>query len=203
MFTAVPTKAIGDVFTADPMWNQYLRDNLNKGVVRPIVETTLAAPAASIDFTAIAADWSHLLLVIEGRSSVAALTDSVRARFNNDSTAVYNWQQFAFINATVSGGPSLGQTGIVCLQVPGASASASVDGGGEVLIPNYAGTTFHKSVRSSMTISVDDTATNQHIQMFGGRWRSTAAINRITLSLTSGSNFAIGSKATLYGMGGI
>lgn len=168
-----------------------------------LADTLVAGSAvASVDLTSIPAHWTHLKLIVSGRSSTAALTDYVRFRFNNDSTAIYNWQNLSWINTTVGSGPAVSQTGIIGLIVAAASATANVAGGGEVLIANYAATTFHKTLEHSVaSVSADDTATNQQLHLFGGRWRSTAAINRITLTLNSGANFEIGTRVTLYGMG--
>lgn len=203
MFTAVPTKAIGDVFTADPMWNQYLRDNLNKGVTRPIAETTLAAPAASIDFTSIAADWSHLVLELFLRDTGVTVGAAVNARLNNDSAANYSHEQLNVSGVAVTAVETLGGTSVRIGRAPGASAPANSFAAIEVLILNYASATYLKMLSCRTSSREGAGADSLHLELHSGSWfAAAAAVNRVTI-LPGSSQFAIGSKATLYGMGGI
>lgn len=193
---AYPTDqvATGDLITAAQInrWEMLLADSLVAG-----------SAVASIDFTSIPAHWTHLRVEIEGRVSGAVVADFVRMRFNNDSTNSYNWQQLQAVNAAVSAGPATLTSGILFATIPGSSAAGDVASGGSAVVPNYAGTTFHKSARSFASSSGDDTAANQRVDLFGGRWKSTAAINRITLTVLGGSNFEIGTRASIYGCGRI
>lgn len=193
---AYPTDivATGDLITAAQInrWQVLLADTLVTG-----------SAAASIDFTSIPAHWTHLIVKVDGRSSGAVVADYVRMRFNGDSGSNYNYQQLAAVNAAITAGPGVGVTGIIVLPIAGSSASASVSGGGVVEVPSYAGTTWHKSVHAHGSVSGTDAAGTQEVDVFGGRWRSSSAINQITLTLNSGGNFEVGSRASVYGCGRI
>lgn len=201
-YTVLPSKAVGDVFTSDPMWNTYLRDNLNKGVVRPIAETTLSVAAASIDFTSIAADWSHLLLVLYARGDTAATATAARIRFNGDSGANYDYQQLRGSGASTSASEGLAQTALVVGSVPAASAGANLFGDCEIWLPHYTQAANNKVARSGYGFKIGTASGNVEAGSYHGFWRSNAAVTQVTLTPAAG-NFAAGTRATLYGMGGI
>lgn len=156
---------------------------------------------ASIDFTSIPAHWTHLRVEIDGRRSAADSNGTVVVRFNGDTGANYNTILLDMLNATVTGSNNIGTSGITCAYMPGSSGSAGRSGGGGFTIPSYADTTFHKNARGVGVSSGTDLAGTQRISVLGGVWRSTAAINRITLSPGDGSNFEVGTRASIYGMG--
>jgi hypothetical protein len=69
---------------------------------------------------------------------------------------------------------------------------------GKILIPDYASTTFHKSVSFSGFDVKAESTTNLRAQISGGIWHSTAAVTRVTLAGTG--NWKTGSRASLYGI---
>lgn len=205
MYTTVPAKVVGDVVTATPMWNTHIADNFNKAVMRPIAETTLGVASATIDFTSIAADWTSLILVMEGRGDTAARSVLVNGIFNSDSGANYD----SFIagilgtGAAQATGVSRAGTSFRAGSLVAATGLATAQSGFEITIPNYAGTTLRKSYQGVGWLPGDATSDGEIQAIFPvGGWRSTAAINRITLTAAAG-NFIAGTKATLYGIGGI
>lgn len=199
MFTTVIDKVTGDRID-EVDWDTYLKDNLNSGVLRPIAGTVLSGAAASIDFTGIPATFRHLQLVIDGRLSGAVASAGVNLRFNGDTGANYDFQYLQSNNTTVLGGQSLAQTSLANVgSFPGASATAGLSGGIELTIPNYAGTTWQKTLVSRNALRVGTAAANYYAQVISGFWRSAAAINQITIISGSG-NFEIGTVATLYGL---
>lgn len=203
MFTELPTRNVGDVFTADPMWNTYLRDNMNKGVVRPIAQATLAADAASIDFASIAADWEHLLLVVYARSAIAATGDDLLVRFNGDTGTNYNLQVLDASGTTVTATETIGTgSGLLIGRCPGANAPTLAFGHAEARIPHYAGATNHKALSAYSSRRTADASGGQSVHLSGGQWKSAAAITQVTLR-ANGGNLVAGTRATLYGMGGI
>lgn len=201
-YTTVPTKNPGDVFSATPMWQTYLRDNLNKGVVRPIAETTLSVAAASIDFSSIAADWSHLMIDFYGRGDAAVTATSCLLRFNADTGANYDYERVYGEGAAVAAAEALAATSLLVVgRLPGASAPANVFGAGAITVPYYASAnqkTMHAAGMGKRGVAAGDLG----VEAISGFWRNVAAITQITLLPASG-NFAIGTRATLYGMGGI
>ena len=86
---------------------------------------------------------------------------------------------------------------MIC-EISGTLNNANAISDAEIVISNYARTTFHKTVRGQ-TFAVADSG-NPEIIFRGFGWKSTAAV--VSLLLTSGATaFANGTIATLYGRG--
>jgi hypothetical protein len=191
-FVAMPDKAAGDQYT-EAMWDQ-MKDNFNKGVMRPIAETILGAPAASITLSSIAADWSTLWLSANLRSVVAAFSDGMRLRYNGDTGANYDYQG---LTTTTE---SFGATSLYLGNLPGASSVSGNRSSLFLVIPNYVGTTAHKAAHAMSGATNISGHTNDTISTV---WRSTAAITSIQLFTNSGSNLDTGSRVTLMGVSNI
>jgi hypothetical protein len=74
-------------------------------------------------------------------------------------------------------------------------------GWAEILIPNYAATTFQKAV-SSHTVSFYGATPSLENTFYSFVWKSTAAVSSFTI--TAGTTaFAAGSTFTLYGLGAV
>ena len=161
-----------------------------------IGDSTLASAAASITFSSIPATYKHLRLEVGARSTHTAVTN-ISLRFNSDSAANYDYQYLYTNNTTVGGqgfvGVSFGLLGAMC----GTNTRALMEATTDVIIPNYAGTTLEKAYFSCNGFA-DSTAANSYIWNNAGSWRSTAAINSVTV-FCNVANFAIGTRATLYG----
>jgi len=200
MFTVIPSVVGGDALTS-ALWNG-LADSVNKGVVRPIAEVTLGAATASISFTAIAADWSHLLVEVDARGDTAAVTTDLYVRLNGDTGANYDTQQFNANAGASNPAESLAQTVIRLGQIPAASAPANLFSHRDIVISSYASTTREKVVTMRGSLKYGTATGNMQMLAHSGFWRSAAAITSVTLLLAAG-NFVAGTRATLYGMGGI
>lgn len=201
-FTTVVDKTVGDTFT-EAMWDTYIKDNMNKGVVRPIAETTLSVAAASIDFTSIAADWSHLLLVAVLRGTNASAGITANLRFNGDAGANYDRQHLFSNNTTIAASEqvAVAQIDLGGGQIPAATAPADVFGLVLVEIAHYA-SAKNKVCLARVAGKVGSGTGSFYTFELAGFWRSNAVITSVAL-LPSAGNFDIGCRATLYGMGGI
>lgn len=198
-FTTVVDKSAGDQFTLT-MWSTYIRDNLNKGVIRPIAYSLLGSPAASISFSSISAtDFVHLWLIVHGRTTEASVVSGALLRFNGDTSAIYDYQGTQGSASTVVAAEVLAQTFISAGNLPGASATANVFGMSEIWIPNYAQTAFHKNAHVNNAHKGGTSTGTLRIYRNGGAWRSTAAINAVSLT-ASGGSLAAGTRAILLGM---
>jgi hypothetical protein len=181
--------AVGDVVTSA---------EFKKGV-GCIYNTTLGVAAASIDVTGINATYAHLRVVLYGRGDTAATEISVGMRFNGDTAANYDSEYVQGNGGTPQAAQTLADTSIACGLVAAASATAGVFDGADFVIPAYAGTTGQKVVSGTYTTK-RGTAGGLFAAAFGGWWRSTAAINQITLFPTAG-NFVAGTRLSIYAMG--
>lgn len=158
---------------------------------------------ATIDFTSIPATYRNLLIEGQVRTDVAAAFDLVVARFNNDTSSIYDSQRISASTTTVSTTQSTAAAYVEVALVPGGSATAASAGAFSMRIPNYAGTTFRKAYTSQWGDSETDASGGHRSGSNGGEWRSTAAISRVTFWLGGASVFVAGSTVTLYGVKGL
>jgi hypothetical protein len=157
--------------------------------------------AASIAFASIPGTYKHLMLVLAGRGDGAFGQDNIIIRVNSDSSAIYDYQYVQGANATLSGAAAVAQTAWLLGNLPCASATASLAGSQELIIADYAGTTFHKAAVGRALWATDNTAANQILRSWGGKYRSASAITDVSIAfITAGNNLVIGSIASLYGM---
>ncbi len=171
------------------------------GAMSLISTQTLSGAAATITFSSIASTFTHLKLVGMGRISGGVVSDTIGLRFNSDSGANYCYEQTLMsASGPASPGGVAAAAQIVIVFFPGASATAGTCGTFEVVVPAYAGTTFNKNVMSVGFIATGTTTSTQFIEDNRGQWVSTAAITRIDLFVSGGSNFIAGSVFSLYGI---
>lgn len=166
-----------------------------------IAESTLGAPAATIDFSSIPATYKHLRLLYSARGTNASNTVNLSVRFNNDSTAVYDYIAYRMWDSGLGGSSISGATSLKVAEMSGANATAGMAGQGTVDIPAYATAGFYRTLTSQMWGAWSTAANGFQLFTTGGQWRSTTAINQITLVLSAG-NFDTGSTVSLYGISG-
>jgi hypothetical protein len=151
-----------------------------------------SAGASSIDFTSIPSGYTDLKLVISSRSNNANVWSAGVLSFNN-STA-------NFTGRIVEGGDSVATSSSptsIVINNSGANATANTFGSASIYIPNYAGST-NKSF-SIDTVNESNQTTAVYQTLIAGLWSQTAAINRITITVSGGS-FVQYTTATLYGI---
>jgi hypothetical protein len=177
------------------------RSELAAGIgVFDLIEDEILGANGSFEFAAIPATFRHLKILIIARGIAVATVDNIFLRFNNDSTAIYDYQRHTAENATIVASAAVAQTEIQIGEVAASTAPAGKAGVIEVIVFDYARTTFHKHVRTSYFRSEGTAAADQEAGLYGGIWRNTAAVTEI--DVIGGANvFEAGSRATLYGMG--
>jgi hypothetical protein len=154
---------------------------------------------SSIDITSIPSTYTDLWIKFSSRHTTAGSEDTPTIRFNNDSASNYT---FTFGGSVSSNNlPSSGATttSIFCGTLPGAGDTSGSYSTIDIRIPSYAGTTFKKTIDVE---SVSGGAIALYRRIIGGYWNSTAAINRVTMQVASGSsyNFALGTTIYVYGI---
>lgn len=162
--------------------------------------TVTGSSTSSIDFTSIPATYTDLCIKISARHGTAGGEDTPYMRFNNDSGSNYN---FTFGSGRGTGTPSVsGATPTSSFWIgtlQGAGDTSGAFSNIDIYIPNYAGTTFKKTVQVESTSGA--MVSSMYTRMFGGEWNSTAAINRVTLGINSaGYNFVVDTTAYIYGI---
>lgn len=166
-----------------------------------IHDQVLTADAASFDVQNIPQGYKHLRVVAQLRGTLASIATGVNVQFNGDTGANYDVQ---YLLAADTGGASDGipaQVRAYAGGVPGSTATASKAGLTEFTIPNYAGTTFEKTLVGMAGHTRTTTASDFYVIQYMSHWRSAAAINRVAVLPDSGDWLA-GSRLTIYGLGG-
>lgn len=158
----------------------------------PIATTTISSSTATVSFTSIPSTYTDLVLVVGGLLQVTG-GNSLRMRFNNDSTSLYSTTQ---IKGDGTNATSTRETGQTSTYAGGAIYSSANPGNAIAHIMNYANTTTYKTVLNRGNQAGNDVVAQV------GLWRSTSAINRIDVALGGafpGDNIASGTF-TLYGI---
>jgi hypothetical protein len=160
--------------------------------------------AANFDFTSIPSGYRHLKLVISVRSDRASATsDKVNLKINNDGTA---GNYYSYIGAhNHSGAESseefLGTNSPTPVgYATAATAPTSAFAEYEFTFVGYSSTNKTKDWQSRGGGFYATSTGNQQLFDGLGHWTSTAAINRLTLTVNLGTNFKQYSSADLYGI---
>jgi hypothetical protein len=151
--------------------------------------------AASIDFTSIPSTYTDLVVKYSARHSIGTVL--LYMRINGDTGSNYSSNQI-YSDATTT--VATAGTTTYFYYYGGTVASnftASTFSNSEIYIPNYANTSYTKSI--SVDTVTENNATEAWSALFGGKWNSTAAITSLSLFYTS-FNQAQYSTATLYGI---
>lgn len=167
------------------------------GALVLITEIVTSGSQASVTFSSIPNTYRDLIVRVRGRGDASATNVTIQMTFNGDTGTNYDIQY-------LEGSPSAGAGNFFSLnnisfsRLPGATAPANNAGGTDVIIFDYRGTTFYKSVSVSggaiFGTSGSTTLTGQYV----GDWRNTAAITSVKIALSAG-NFVNNSVVSLYG----
>jgi hypothetical protein len=165
-----------------------------------LARTAITGDTGSVTFTlsglAVPANVKSLRLHWYARTDKAAVAEGLLLHFNGDSTETnYHRQEIIALSTTViASAPNDASVGATTSN----TATANVFSSGTVLIPEYAGTTYHKA-RLQMGGRI--AANTSSMQAHSGRWVNTAAITSLTLVPSDGNNFVAGSFFELEGIG--
>jgi hypothetical protein len=159
-------------------------------------ETVIGTPTSTVTLSSIPSGFRSIKIVTEVRVTTATINSLVGLRFNNDTTANYNYQQLGAFGTTVSGlGTSSAASKLIVGDAPGSTNTAGKSSILEILIPNITGTTFNKKAISQEFMNSD----NQFVKIWGGWWGGTAALTRIDF-MADANNLETGTVVTFYGI---
>lgn len=174
------------------------------GTVAPTSYGTLAVKAfeksgalATYDFTSIPTGFRNARLRYHLRNNSAGtsvVTDA--GTFNGDTTANYN-QENAIINTALTVAENLAQGSLPLSESASGGQAAGQYADGETLIFSYADTTSRKAYTKHGNRTGGDLANQNAITFGSGHWKSTAAINEITLTPGAGTGYDANSWAVL------
>jgi len=161
----------------------------------PIATTTLGSANSTVTFSSISGTYTDLMLVCAFSCDIA--NQDVRLRVGNGSLDTGNNYSFTYLNGSGSAAAS-GRTSntsrIAAYSVIGCSTGQQ-----NIIyqLQNYSNTTTNKTVLSRVN------AADKELSAVVGLWRSTAAINTVSV-FNEGSDpnakFSTGSTFTLYGI---
>lgn len=167
-----------------------------------IARQTLAADTATVTFSSIPQDFTHLHLKCLVRSTVAAGTDVFNMRLNSDSSALYDWTTTLWNDSTAPGTASTGSNGVVATslrvsgEIDGATATAGFFTKAQIDIPHYSdGTTSRTKGFMSQAVLSGFT-----INLASGVYVPAAAAAITAVTFLCGANFKAGSVFSLYGV---
>ena len=151
-----------------------------------LATNTLTGTAASVTFSSISGAYTDLVVVVNGAKDAGGAVNPY-LRFNSDSGTNYSHTSLVGDGTTASSGRASTQAQMYLGDYTTTQSTYQIH------IMNYANATTYKTVLTRSAI------TNSATGVFVGLWRSTAAITSVDIYV-GGSNFAIGSTFTLYGI---
>lgn len=160
------------------------------------------ATDGTFDQSGISGSYNDLYIQLIVRSDKATAADTMGVEFNNDTGSNYGWNLEATFGTSV---PSIQEgnsadrirLGDVCSVGDAANFFAMY----QLWIPGYASTTWVKQTRSigGYPTGIGAASGREMIDGFG-IWNSTAAITRIKVFPTTGTNWKTGSVCRIYGV---
>lgn len=158
----------------------------------PIATQTISSPSATVTFSSIPSTYTDLVLVASLRQTTTNQDGFLR--FNSDTGTNYS---DVVVRGNGSTASSVRDTSAAGIDIGVMSNSANASGEFETVIiniMNYANTTTNKTVvlRTNQPTSI--------VNAIVGMWRSTAAINTVSLESRNAGSFAVGSTFSLYGI---
>lgn len=138
-----------------------------------------------------------LIIEFKARTTLSAQQDDLYLRFNGDGSAIWNLagiakdSGFSFLQHSLDG---TNQTGFN-LRCTGDNADANFMAGGYVIVPNYRATNQFKVALAAYHYNENDAGGD--LQLAGwtqGMWKSTDAVNEVSLvTVSGGETFIAGS----------
>ena len=152
------------------------------------IATVSPSGASTITFSSIPATYTDLHIVVAG--AVAAGSQDFWLQFNGDTAT--NYSRTA-LSGDGTNAASMRESSVNSVYIERYSYLTTGQSVHTVDVMNYANTTTYKTLLARSSNAAVGTS------LINGLWRSTSAITSIVLTL-SGSTFASGSSATLYGV---
>jgi hypothetical protein len=158
-----------------------------------IATATGTGSSGTVTFSSIPSTYKSLQIRYMSLNSAAGL---INIRFNGNSSAVYAYHVFAGEGSTTFTGVATSVTE-GNIGGNGYGVSTAYPNVGIIDIHDYASTTKNKTVRA--IFGDDRNGSNGEIGLYSSLWANTAAVNSVSLIMTSGV-FNSGTVFSLYGI---
>lgn len=160
----------------------------------PIATQTLGSTTSSVTFSSIPSTYTDLVLVL-GSLGMNSAGSAGKLTFNGDTATNYS---NTILYGTGSTTGSFRESNANNIRIYGGAVGMTANNNNDtviVQIQNYSNTTTNKTVLTRCNISSGE------VDAMVGLWRSTAAINSLTVISYNGTDrFTVGSTFTLYGI---
>jgi hypothetical protein len=163
------------------------------GATSVIQTITTSGGATNVSFTSIPSTYKNLRIVYSAAITAGAW-EFFLMRFNNDTGSNYDRQTLQGRAGSATAAETYGSTSMHIAQINQVNATV-----GEIVIPAYKDTVLDKLAVSTFFGKHGTSSTNQFTGVFGGAFRSTAAITQIDLFPDTAKVYVNGSTFTLYG----
>jgi hypothetical protein len=155
--------------------------------------TVGAGGSSSISFSSISGTYTDLCVKLSLRMSASALTNNIQMTFNTLTTN----QSKKMVYGDGSAAASENSTR-VSFDACGNNSTSNTFSNHEVYIPNYANSSYNKSL--SIDSVQESNGTEAYAELIAGLWSSTSAITALGFASNNGANFLQYSTAYLYGV---
>lgn len=153
----------------------------------PIATTTVSG--TSYTFSSIPSTYTDLILVNFIGNATGAGAGGIQIRYNGDTGSNYSWTYLVGTGSSAVSGRSSGTYFDIGMTNNTTDFSQVI-----CQIQNYSNTTTYKTTMSRSASAATEVSANVSL------WRSTSAINSITVTKADGANFKSGTTLTLYGI---
>jgi hypothetical protein len=175
------------------------------GALELIAETTLTgsdtATEINVDLSS-AQGYRHLMVMCNARTDRASTTDSILWQANADTGANYDQNYIAVVNATVSGGNSLGASNGFLGVCEAANSESGAFSPTQAWFFHYSSAVVDKWSESHTTSYGTPAAATVRSYFYTSRWdaSSVAAITALKFFPANGPNFVAGTHLQVYGV---
>ena len=157
----------------------------------PLANVTLSGSTSLVTLSSISGSYRDLILVFSGKSAAVSGNDVLIVQYNSD----YN-NNYSFVRMQGDGSAAYSDATSATSNASAGFVGNTSSGGANVIhqIMDYSATDKHK------TTLVRGNNASGNVSAVASRWANTAAINTIWITLSSYSNFTVGSTVALYGV---
>ena len=152
-----------------------------------IATNTLGSSTQTVTFSSIAATYTDLIFIVSG---VPTTSGSGYLRVNGDTGTNYSSTGIRGDGTSAASYRRTSESAML-LTFAGVNNSAA---SWVIQLMNYSNTSTYKSIINRFNTASSEVLTNV------GLWRSTSAINSVTIYLDGSANFPSGTVLTLYGI---